>query len=395
MLGSIYIGLSGLKAYSLGLEQISNNITNLNTSGFKASTVSFSDVFGLSGQGGLNYSSGDGSLGAGVNANQTRINFTQGTLKQTGRDLDISVDGTGFLVLLDGDQTSYARTGSFAVSSDGYIVLSGTDQRLAVLDAQGRPVALSVTDAQTSKPQATTKITLSGNLSSTASSDDISDVKVYDANGQAHVWQLHFAKNTDTTSDPNSWTVSVTDDTGATVGSQTLKLTGGSVDPSTQTLNFTDAASGLDVTLDLSSGVTAFSSGDVSTLQTGSVDGFGVGTLTSLTVNADGHLQVGYSNSQTKDLGAIAIANFRDPDALSQKSGGLFTQTGAGERDLMASGDPRVGRIVSGQLEASNVDLSGEFGDLILIQRGFQASSQVISVSNDMIQQLFGIRGQG
>ena len=61
----------------------------------------------------------------------------------------------------------------------------------------------------------------------------------------------------------------------------------------------------------------------------------------------------------------------------------------------MASGDARVGKIVSGEIEGSNVDLSKEFGELILIQRGFQASSQVISVSNDMIQQLFGIRGQG
>ena len=50
---------------------------------------------------------------------------------------------------------------------------------------------------------------------------------------------------------------------------------------------------------------------------------------------------------------------------------------------------------MAGQIEASNVDLSAQFGELILVQRGFQASSQVVSVSNDMIQQLFGIRGQG
>jgi flagellar hook protein FlgE len=61
----------------------------------------------------------------------------------------------------------------------------------------------------------------------------------------------------------------------------------------------------------------------------------------------------------------------------------------------MTTADPRGGNVVSKRLEASNVDLSAEFGDLILIQRGFQASSQIISVSNDMIQQLFGIRGQG
>ena len=61
----------------------------------------------------------------------------------------------------------------------------------------------------------------------------------------------------------------------------------------------------------------------------------------------------------------------------------------------MTTEDKRVGKVISRRLEASNVDLAKAFGELILIQRGFQASSQIISVSNDMIQQLFGIRGQG
>ena len=62
---------------------------------------------------------------------------------------------------------------------------------------------------------------------------------------------------------------------------------------------------------------------------------------------------------------------------------------------MLTSEDARAGTVLSRRLETSNVDLSKEFGDLILIQRGFQASSQIISVANDMIQQLFGIRGQG
>jgi flagellar hook protein FlgE len=62
---------------------------------------------------------------------------------------------------------------------------------------------------------------------------------------------------------------------------------------------------------------------------------------------------------------------------------------------VVASGQNGVGTLVSKQLEGSNVNLSQEFGNLILIQRGFQASSQVVSVANDMLQQLFGIRGQG
>ncbi len=76
-------------------------------------------------------------------------------------------------------------------------------------------------------------------------------------------------------------------------------------------------------------------------------------------------------------------------------SGGLYRNRGSESPRLLASGTDGIGTLVSRQIEASNVDLSEQFGDLILIQRGFQASSQVVSVSNDMIQQLFGIRGQG
>ena len=114
-----------------------------------------------------------------------------------------------------------------------------------------------------------------------------------------------------------------------------------------------------------------------------------------MTVNTDGQLELGYSNSQKSQVGNVAIAEFRNPEALKQRSGGLFTSSGDSQRTIVQSGDPRVGKIQSRRLEASNVDLTTEFSDLILVQRGFQASSQIISVSNEMIQQLFGIRGQG
>ncbi len=106
-------------------------------------------------------------------------------------------------------------------------------------------------------------------------------------------------------------------------------------------------------------------------------------------------VEIGYSNEQKKELGPVALADFRDPQALQQRSGGLFSDAGRAQRELLTSDDQRVGRVMSRRLEASNVDLAKQFGDLILIQRGFQASSQIISASNEMIQQLFGIRGQG
>ncbi|PTS90558.1 hypothetical protein DBR17_01150 [Sphingomonas sp. HMWF008] len=391
MFGSIYVGLSGLNAYSRGLQQVSNNVTNLNSQGFKASTVSFSDLFGAQGNGGLSYSAGEGQPGYGVRNGTTQIDLAQGELRQTDRDLDLAVDGSGFLMLLRGEEIAYTRTGSFAVDKDGYIVLSGTDYRLATLEDTGRPVSLSVDGSRSSTPQATTKVTFADNLSSSAASFGVSDVKVIDANGGEHVWQVKFTKDTTAT---NQWIVTVTDDKAVAIGTQTLKFINGKVDPATATLSFTDTASALTVAFDVAA-ITSFSAGDVSTLRASQVDGYKLGTITSVTINADGKLEIGYSNAQKKQIGAVAVADFRDPQSLKQRSGGLFTDGGAAGRTLLTSADPRVGKVVARRLEASNVDLSKEFGDLILIQRGFQASSQIISVSNDMIQQLFGIRGQG
>ncbi|MGK6317902.1 flagellar hook-basal body complex protein [Sphingomonas sp. DT-204] len=384
MFGSIYIGLSGLSAYSRGLQQISNNVANLNSQGFKGSTVTFQNLLGT------------GSVGGnGVRTGISRTNFAQGELRQTDRDLDLAVQGSGFLMLMRGDETAYTRTGSFEIDKDGFIVLAGTDYRLATLNDAGQPIGVSVDSSRTSMPRATTKVTFADNLSSTATKTvTISDVAVYDANGNKYVWKISFDK--DAAAGSGAWTVKITDDKNREYAAQALKFnTGGTVDPSTSTLTFANAELGLNVVLDFSLGVSSYSGGDVSTLRAASVDGYGVGTLTTVTVNDQGELEIGYSNSQKKEIGAVAIADFRDADELEQQTGGLFIDKGGAQRSLFASGDVRAGTVQARRLEASNVDLTLEFSDLILVQRGFQASSQIISVTNDMIQQLFGIRGQG
>lgn len=405
MFNSIYIGLTGLNAYSRGLQAVSNNVTNLNTNGFKGSTVSFQNYYGTGDNGGLSYTVDSHQNGGGVGMSDTALNLKQGELRQTDRDLDLAVDGTGFLVLIDGSGSGkdmlYTRTGSFEVDKDGFIVLQGTNMRLATLDAGGHPVALSIDGSRTNVPKVTTKVTFADNLSSTADTYDVSDMKVYDATGGLHTWKATFTKDTSANADPNDtttnkWTVKVVDDKGTTIGTSALKFdTSGHVLDSTKTLSFTDTANNLTVAFDFSGAVTSFSSGTVVSLRAASIDGNAVGAVTTVSVNDKGELELGYSNEQKVQLGAVAIADFRDTQSLTQRSGGLFAYNGTGEHVYLGSADPRVGQVMSKRLEASNVDLSKEFGDLILIQRGFQAASQIVSVSNDMIQQLFGIRGQG
>ena len=391
MFGAIYIGLSGLTAYSNGLRAVSNNVSNLNTTGFKSADVSFSDITGSGSNGGLEYGYGFGGGGHGVALNSASINFAQGELRQTDRDLDLAMDGNGFFVLQDGDQVYYARTGSFSVNDEGFIVLSGTDYRLAVLDNNGRPVSLNIDDVRTNPPVATDRIRFADNLSPTATTFTLSDIKVYNANGAEHVWKIEFTRPA---AGSDRWTVKVTNATGVDIGTKELRFVNDTVDPTTANLLFTDAANGLSVTFDFSSGVTSYS-GPGSTLRAASISGRPTGTITKLAVNQDGELEISYSNNEKTELGAIAVADFRDPQRLEQRGNGLFVSDDYGQQQFLAASDTRVGTILSRRLEASNVDLSGQFGDLILIQRGFQASSQIISASNDMIQQLFGIRGQG
>lgn len=395
MLGAIYIGLSGLNAHSRGLQTISNNVANLNSPGFKSTAVSFGDIFNYGG-GGLAFNRGIADRsGNGVRFTESRVDFTQGDLRQAEGDLDLAIQGQGFLVLLNDGKTYYTRTGQFEVDNEGFIVQQGTQNRLGVLNGAGQPVALNIDAKRTSAPTATKLVKFADNLSSSATTATVADIAVYDALGGKQTWQAKFDK---VTGQIGQWSVTVTDQTGTTVGTQALKFIGSTVDPSTSKLSFisTTADAGvLEVELDFSSGVTSFSSGTVSTLRAASVDGNAVGALATVTVDETGQVKLGYSNGKNETLGAVAIADFRNLQQLRRISGGLFESVGDGPSRILQSNTDGVGRLLAKQTEASNVDLSQQFGDLILIQRGFQASSQVVSATNDMIQQLFGIRGQG
>jgi len=106
-------------------------------------------------------------------------------------------------------------------------------------------------------------------------------------------------------------------------------------------------------------------------------------------------VQIAYSNSKTQAAGAVAMANFQNPQKLQLIKTGLYANPNGEQVQYFANGATGLGTLEPGQLETSNVNLSNEFGDLILIERGYQACSEVVSIANDLIQTLFGIRGQG
>lgn len=394
MLGAIYIGLSGMNAYSRGLQTISNNVANLNSPGFKAASVNFTDVFATGGLGSAFSGRNTNFSGAGVRFGSPSIDFTQGDLRQSGGDLDLSIQGSGFMVLSNANERFYARTGQFAVNGQGHIALGNTNYVLNTFDSDGRPVPFNVDARRTQQPVATRSVTFADNLSSSATETSVSDIAVFDSRGGRQVWKVVLTPAG--AGSPNEWKVSIKDQTGAEVGSSRLRFAGSVVDPATSQItinNAPDGAEPLVVNLDFSR-ATSFSAAS-STLRASSVDGNGVGTLTKVAVNATGNIELTYSNGKTQTAGAVALADFRDPQQLERVGDGLFRNRAGFDPRLLASAIDGMGTLIAKQLEASNVDLSQQFGDLILIQRGFQASSQVVSVSNDMIQQLFGIRGQG
>jgi flagellar hook protein FlgE len=390
--GAIFIGVSGMDAATQGLQTISNNVANLNTPGYKELTTSFLDLFDDNNSGVLG--SGDQSIGNGVIYAPTQIDFSQGTMEQTGGNLDLAIQGDGFLVLNNDGKTVYTRTGSFAVDAKGNISEQGTQYELGILNSSGVVAPLNVNALQTNPAVVTTDVAFENNLSSSAQTDTVSGINVFDSTGAEHTWQVALAADTST---PGAWDVTVTDETGATVGTGTIAFNGSTIDPtqSSITINTTyGQANPLAVKLDFSN-VTSDSTGTTSTLQVASSDGNASGTLTSVTVNSSGQIVLSYSNNQTAIEGSVAIATFEDPAQLQEGSDGVFENPSGAHALISPSGQNGAGTLVSQQIETSNVDLTQQFGELILIQRGYQASSEVVSIANDMIQELFGIRGQG
>ena len=393
MLESIYIGMTGLTSYSRGLQTISNNVANLNTPGFKTSMLRFADLFYTGvGAGPLTHS-GATQFGTGVTYTQSSINFKQGELRSSGQDLDLAVEGDGFLLLLDGERTVYARTGQFAIDSAGSLAESNLGMKLGVLTPSGRIQAFTLGDRRINPPKATKEVKFTDNLSSSGQEHVIGDVEVIDGTGGSHIWTIRF-KN-DFAATAGRWAVTVEGADGTKIEEGELVFNGSVLSPGKDKISVelksADGTSST-VVLDFSSSVTGFSSGTSSSLRVESKDGYGPGQLTRVSINDEGRIQLDYSNGQTETSDHIALAGFQDLQALRQRGDGVFENTSDISPRVVRQGEYGLGSVRGQSLEASNVDLSQEFGQLILYQRGYQASSQVISVANEMIQQLFELR---
>jgi flagellar hook protein FlgE len=393
MLDSIYIGMTGLQGYSQGLRVIANNTANINTPGFKSSSLQFADMFYSN----SNSSTGAGTMqvGYGLNTAGTVLNFEQGELRQTGNSLDLAIDGQGLFTVQDSSgNLHYTRAGQFDFNADGVLVSRVDASKVMGFDSDGGLQEITTAGLATAAGQATTTLKFSGNLSSTATQFTVGSVKVMDDVGGEHLLTLQLTNNSSVT--PGNWTVQLLD--GATVvGSGEILFSNGRPTPDASKVSVTYTPGGLaaiPLTLDFSTDVTSFASGNLSSLAFTSQDGFAPGTLTGASFDGLGTLILAYSNGQSVKGLRLALGRFDSLDAVSANGNNQFDTANSLAWHTGMAGEGGFGAIRSGMVELSNVDLSQEFSDLVIMQRGYQASSQVISTANDMLQELFAMKSK-
>ena len=394
---SIDIGMSGLLGFSQELQNISNNVANLNTPGFKGSDSQFSDLFSQDNS----FAGGSGeAAGGGLQVLPPVINFAQGQATQTGVASNMLDSGNSFFVLKDPTtgQISYTQDGQFQFNSSGVLVDSTGKFDVQALTAGGGLTNLTQSGLENSLPQASTSITMSGNLSSAASPDTVNTINVIDANGGTHALTATF---TDSTTSPGTWSVSIADANGTVSSGGSFTFVNGTISTTTanDSYSFTYSPAGvppMKLTLTLAPGTT--SSASTSSLSPQTIDGYVGGTVTNATFNQNGTLVLTYSNGQTVNGPNVALANFASTANLRESGSGnnAFVTPDNGEAQLGVAGNTSAwGNITAGSIEASNVDLSTEFSNIIITQRGYQAASEIVSTANQMMQNVLDMKGQG
>ncbi|WP_444906272.1 flagellar hook-basal body complex protein [Microbulbifer sp. SSSA008] len=377
--------LSGFKAFTRKLDNLSHNVANMNSPGFKKQDSFFREL-------------NDNGLGDGVRFSGTKTHFTQGDVFSTGQNTDLAIEGDGFFIIENEGDFLYTRAGQFTFVDD-LLVDTTTGGAILGLSETGELQEISTSEWQSSTFSPTTEVSLSGNLSSLSaadtefplSSDPPITVDVYDSVGTLHSLTIKYRKEAS-----GDWTAEVHDSNNNLVGSGLLGFTsaGSPIAGANELLVQLQLSDNLthDITFKIGEpgefdGLTSFPS-QTANLSALSVDGRGEGVLQSTEFNSDGSLVLTYTNGVVEEPFTIALANFVDLSSLEVLSNSLFKAENS--PDVIATADePIVGSIRSSSLERSNVDVTDEFSEIIIIQRGYQACSQVLTVSNQMIEELY------
>jgi flagellar hook protein FlgE len=430
---SMFSGVSGLRAHQTRMDVIGNNISNVNTIGFKSGRVTFQEVFNqtLKGAGAPDITTGRGGtnpmqvgLGIGVGAVDTIV--SRGSLQRTDNPTDLSIEGEGFFILNAGSNSTihFTRAGNFGVDKLGNLV-SGNGMNVQGWDdyelrddgtyefQTEQPVdAINLYTGATNKKiipaQATSSTVFAGNLNAayavtTGGADPqfTVPITIYDTIGNNYKITVDFRKIAVATGTSTTWSWTIDSDTGFSTSGATgqvifdnVGMLTGSGGTSTVSIvpDSTDAGIG-SFDIDLNFEKLTMYAADSSAKPT-QVDGYPTGNLVTFSIGSDGVITGIYTNGQQQPLGLIALASFENPSGLQKVGNNMFiptTNSGDFKKGAKA-GAEGVGTLNPGTLEMSNVDLSKEFTNMIVTQRGFQANTRIITTTDEMLQELVNLK---
>jgi flagellar hook protein FlgE len=440
---ALFSGVSGLSANSAALGIISDNITNVNTVGYKGSNAEFSTLV-TEARGTSNYSPG------GVAANTRTLVSKQGLIQASVSNTDLSVDGNGFFIVRTDPSAAegeirFTRAGSFrpdsegflqntaglylsgwALESDGSFVNDGDVSKLVPINTAGLTgtaeqsttvkIRANLQSSITPNPLAATYAagTSANNMASGAVTPDFKrSVQVFDAQGGTHTLTMGYLKHPTL---PNRWFAEIYAEPASDIttapglvngqlAAGTVAFTSnGSLDATNTTasltnlsnIQWTNGAAVSNITLNLGSnggsdGLTQFDS--VSTLISSSVDGAVFGNVTGVSIGKDGIVTALFDNGLTRAVYKLPIATFQNPDGLSRLQGNAYGISDmSGTFSLVEPGTGGGGTLAPSTLEASTVDLATEFTKLITTQRAYSASTRVITTADEMLNELNNIK---
>ena len=387
---SFDIALSGIQSINQQLNSTSNNIANAGTYGFKSSRANFSAMY-----------AGSRATGTEIGSITQSMSLNGGVLN-TGRALDAAIDGRGYFVARDAQNTmSYSRVGIFSASSDGKLIDSNGRLVQGYASVKGSTTLGTMGDMNIPTGQipaeASTKLAYAANMSSEwpikagpfnktneLTYNSAKSSIVYDSLGAKHSLGQYFVK-TATGVDvhyslDNVDLAPVTNMAFDTSGKLTTTA------PVTLALGTPTGAAALSIAIDYT-GTTQFA-GEATT-STDRADGYASGTYTGVELADDGSVVAKYTNGQKQSIGVIALATFPDEGALTAVNDTSWVaSTTSGTAIYDRPGVGMAGKLVTSSLEQSNVDITSELVGLMTSQRNYQANSKVISTENAMLQSL-------
>lgn len=410
---SFFISLTGLNAAQTELSALSNNIANVNTSGFKRSRVEFADIVNRSPTQAANRVNG-----AGVAVAAVTQQFAQGGIQTTSSALDLAIGGPGFFLVkgggAEGDSLALSRNGAFQVDAERYVV-DNEGRRLQVLPTtpDGAPTAVGLSalralqvPTQSGLPEATTAVRFIANLPAAApiptaafdrdnpsSFNGATSTTIYDADGRASTATLYYRRleHPDPLSTDKLWEVRAFRNDAEIVpdpGPDPMVLTfdeDGALTGPTGPVLFT-AGFSID-----HSGSTQFA--DPFNVSFTEQDGYAPGRLEGIGIDLRGVVRASFSNGEVIAIGKVPLGNVPNPQGLRQNGNVSWTLAQAsGALEVGQAGEDGFGSISGGSLERSNVDLTEELVGLINAQRTFQANARAIDTASALLQTIVNLR---